>query len=118
MVKTIALIFSIHKKQVQTDLEQALQEKRKILTDRCYTEQFEKELDCIPKRQKQLLLKKFEGQRIRARIPHESNTSYYARMEKVKSDGNTIHSFMTKTVYNKVKQEIGNCGFWDKEVIF
>ena len=92
MVKTIAFIFPIKKKQVQTDLEQALQKERErleISIDRCYTEQSEKELDCTLKRQKELLLKKSEGYRIRARIPHfqesEPNISYYARMEKVKS---------------------------------
>ena len=54
MIKTIALIFSIHKKQIQTDLEQVLQKERErleILLDWCYTEQFEKELDSILKRQ-------------------------------------------------------------------
>ena len=103
VVKTIALIFSIHKKQVQTDLEQALQKKRErleISIDRCYTEQSEKELNCILKRQKELLLKKSEGRRIRARIPHfeenEPNISYYAKMEKVKSERNTIHSLYDK----------------------
>ena len=59
------------------------------------------------KRKKELLLKKSEGHRIRARIKHfeenESNISHYARMEKVKSEGNTIHSLYDKTVYNKVK---------------
>ena len=73
MVNTIALIFSIHKNQVQTDLEQALQKERErfeISIDRCYTEQSGKELDCILKRQKELLLKKSEGHSIRARIPH------------------------------------------------
>ena len=41
MVKTIALIFSINKKQVQTDLEQVLQKERErleISIDWCYTE--------------------------------------------------------------------------------
>ena len=45
MIKTIALIFSIHKKQIQTDLGQVLQKERErleILLDRCYTEQLKK----------------------------------------------------------------------------
>ena len=71
-----------------------------ILLDPCYTEQFEKELDCILKRQKELLLKKSEGHHIRARIPHfeenDPNISYYARMEKMKSEGNTIQSLYDK----------------------
>ena len=103
MIKTIALIFSIHKKQTQTDLEQALQKERErleISLDQCCTEQIEKELDCSLKRQKELLLKKSEGHRIRARIPHfeenEPNISYYARMEKIKSEGNTIQSLYDK----------------------
>ena len=73
MIKTIALIFFIHKKQIQTDLEQVLQKERErleILLGQCYTEQLEKELDCILKRQKELLLKKSESHRIRARIPY------------------------------------------------
>ena len=73
MIKTIALIFSIHRKQIQTDLKQVLQKERErleILLGQCYTEQLEKELDCILKRQIELLLKKSEGHRIRTRIPH------------------------------------------------
>ena len=103
MIKTIAFIFSIHKKQIQTDLEQVLQKERErleILLDQCYTEQLEKELDCILKRRNELLLKKSEGHRIRARIPHfeqnEPNISYYVRMEKIKSEGNTIQSLYDK----------------------
>ena len=71
MIKTIVLIFSIHKKQIQTDSQQVLQKERErleILLDQSHTEQFETELDCILKRQKELLLKKSEGHRIRARI--------------------------------------------------
>ena len=71
-----------------------------ILLGQCYTEQLEKELDSILKRQKELLLKKSEGHRTRARIPHfeenEPNISYYARMEKIKSEGNTIQSLYDK----------------------
>ena len=103
MVKTIALIFSIYKKQIQTDLEQVLQKERErleILIGQCYTEQLEKELDCILKRQIELLLKKSESHPIRARIPHfgkhEPNISYYARMEKIQSEGNTIQSLYDK----------------------
>ena len=43
-----------------------------------------------------MLLKKSEGHRIRARILHfeenKPNISYYARIEKIKSEGNTIQS--------------------------
>ena len=71
-----------------------------ILLDQCYTEQLEKELDCILKRQKELILKKLEGLRIRARIPHfeknKPNMSYYARMEKITSERNTIQSLYDK----------------------
>ena len=71
-----------------------------ILLGQCYTEQLEKELDCILKRQKELLLKKSEGHRIRARIPHfeenEPNISSFARVEKIKSEGNTIQSLYDK----------------------
>ena len=87
MIKTTALIFSIHKKQIQTDLEQVLQKERErleILLGQCYIEQLEKELDCILKRQKELPLKKSEGHRIRA------------RMEKIKSEGNIIRSLYDK----------------------
>ena len=45
-------------------------------------------------------MKKSESHRIRARIPHfeenEPNLSYYARMEKIKSEGNTIQSLYDK----------------------
>ena len=45
-------------------------------------------------------MKKSEGHRIRARISHfeenEPNISYHARMEKVKFEGNTIHSLYDK----------------------
>ena len=96
-------MFFIHKKHIQTDLEQGLQkerEKLEILPGQCHTEQLEKELDCTLKRQKEFLLKKSEGHRIRPRIPHfeenEPNISYYGRMEKIKSEGNTIQSLYDK----------------------
>ena len=72
MVKTIALIFSFHKKRVQTDLEQALKKERErleISIDQCYTEQSEKELNCILKRQKELLLTKSKGHQKKAKNP-------------------------------------------------
>ena len=63
MVKTIAMIFSIHKKHIV------------------------KELDCVNIR----LLRKSEGHRIRARIPNfeeqEPSIAYYSRMEKIRSEG-------------------------------
>ena len=78
-----------------------------ILLGQCYAEQLKKVLDCILKRQKELFLKKSEGHRIRARIPHfqenEPNISYYARMEKIKSEGNIIQPLYEKKVYNNVK---------------
>ena len=95
-------------KQIQTNLEQVLQkekERLEIFLGQCYTEQLEKELDCILKRQKELLLKKSESHHIGATIPHfeenEPNISYYARMEKIKSEGNTIQSLYDK---NSIQQ--------------
>ena len=103
MVKTIAMIYSIHKKQIQSDLEKLLSNERlrlESLLDQKYSEQTERELECILKRQKELLLKKSEGYRIRARIPNfeenEPNISYYSRMEKIKAEGNKIHSLYDK----------------------
>ena len=67
MVKNIAIIFSIHKKQVQSELDIFLQKERSSLEDlldQDHSEQTEKELDCILKRQKELLLKKSEGSRV------------------------------------------------------
>ena len=64
MVKNIAIIFSIHKKQVQSELDIFLQKERsrlEDLLDQDHSEQTEKELDCILKSQKELLLKKSEG---------------------------------------------------------
>ena len=59
-----------------------------------------KRIKLYSEKQKELLLKKSERHRIRARIPHfeenEPNISYYERMEKVKSEGNTIHSLYDK----------------------
>ena len=57
MVKNIAIIFSVHKKQVQSDLEKFLQKERlrlETLSDQDHSEQTENELDCISKRQKEL----------------------------------------------------------------
>ena len=73
MVKTIAMIYSIHKKQIESDLEKLLSNERlrlESLLDQKYSEQTERELECILKRQKELLLKKSEGYCIRARIPN------------------------------------------------
>ena len=50
MVKNIAIIFSIHKKQVQSELDIFLQKERsrlEDLLDQDHSEQTEKELDCI-----------------------------------------------------------------------
>ena len=95
MVKNIAIIFSIHKKQVQSELDIFLQKERsrlEDLLDQDHSEQTEKELVCILKREKELLLKKSEGSRVRARLPNfeenEPNISYYSRMEKIKSEYN------------------------------
>ena len=64
MVKNIAIIFSIHKKQVQSELDIFLQKERsrlEDLLDQDHSEETEKELDCILKRQKELLLKSLRG---------------------------------------------------------
>ena len=61
MVKTIAMIYSIHKKQTESDLEKLLSNERlrlESLLDQKYSEQPERELECILKRQKELLLEK------------------------------------------------------------
>ena len=99
LVKTIAIDFSIRKKQIETSLEKFLEkEKQKYenLLDEGYSEGIAKQLTCILRRQKELLLKRSEGHRIRCRLPHfeenEPNISYYARMEKVKAEGNLIFS--------------------------
>ena len=50
MVKNIAMIFSVHKKQVQSELDIFLQKERsrlEDLLDQDHSEQTEKELDCI-----------------------------------------------------------------------
>ena len=90
MVKNIAITFSIHKKQVQSELDIFLQKESSRLEgllDQDHSDQIVKELDCILKRQKELLLKKSEGSRVRARLPNfeenEQNISYYSRMEKL-----------------------------------
>ena len=73
MVKTIALIYSIHKKQLESDLEKLLNNERlrlENLLDQKYSEHTKRELECILKRQKELLLEKSEEYRIRARIPN------------------------------------------------
>ena len=64
MVKTITMIYSIHKKQIESDLEKLLSNERlrlESLSDQKYSEQTERELECILKRQKELLLEKSEG---------------------------------------------------------
>ena len=64
MVKTIAKIYSIHKKQIESDLEKLLSNERlrlESLLDQKYSEQTERELECILKRQKELLLKSQRG---------------------------------------------------------
>ena len=63
MVKTIAMIYSIHKNQIKSDLEKLSSNERlnlENLLDEKYSEQTERGLECILKRQKELLLK---GQR-------------------------------------------------------
>ena len=103
MVKTITMIHSIHKKEKESDLEKLLSNKRlrlESLSDQKYSEQTERELEWILKRQKELLLKKSEGYCIRARIPNfeenEPNISYHFRMEKIKAERNKIHSLHDK----------------------
>ena len=100
MVKNIAIIFSIHKKQIQSELDIFFLQKERFrledLLDQNHSEQNEKELDCILQRQKELLLKKSDESRVRARLlnfeENEPNISYYSRMEKIKSEGNSVHS--------------------------
>ena len=82
------MIYSIHKKQIESELEKLLSNERlrlESLLHQKYPEQTERELECILKRQKELLLKKSEGYCIRAHIPNfeenEPNISYYSRME-------------------------------------
>ena len=79
------------------------------LLDQKYSEQTERELECILKRQKELLLKKSEGYRIRARIPNfeenEPNISYYSRIEKIKAEANKIHSLYDKNGILQSKTE-------------
>ena len=103
LVKTIAMIYSIHKKQLESDLEKLSSNERlrlENLLDQKYSEETERELECILKRQKKLLLKKSEGYHIRACIPNfeekEPNISYYSRMEKIEAEGNKIHSLCDK----------------------
>ena len=91
MVKTITMIYSIHKKQIESELEKLLSNERlrlESLLHQKYPEQTERELECILKRQKELLFKKSEEyciRAIRAHIPNfeenEPNISYYSRME-------------------------------------
>ena len=59
-VKTIAMIYFIHKKQIESDLEKLLSKERlrlENLLDQRYSEPTERELECILERQKELLLK-------------------------------------------------------------
>ena len=61
MAKTITVIYFIHKKQIESDLEKLSSNERlslESLLDQKYSEQTETELECILKRQKELLLKK------------------------------------------------------------
>ena len=103
MVKTIAMIYSIHKKQIQLDLEKVLSDARlrlENLLDQKYSKQTERELECILKRQKELLLKKLKSRWIRSHISNfeenEPNIPYYSRIEKIKAEGNKIHSLYDK----------------------
>ena len=64
MVKTITMIYSIHKKQKESDLEKLLSNERlrlESLSDQKYSEQTEREPESILKRQKELLLKSQRG---------------------------------------------------------
>ena len=63
----------IYKKQIESGLEKILSNKRlrlENLSDQKYSEQTERELECILKRQKELLLETSEGYRIKASIPN------------------------------------------------
>ena len=92
MVKTITMTDSIHKKQIESDLEKLLSNERlnlESLLDQKYSEQTERELECILKRQKELLLKKAEGYRIRARIPNfeENEPNLYILLQNGENKG-------------------------------
>ena len=54
----------------------------------------------MSKKLKNLMMRRSEGHRIRARIPsfeeQERNIAYYSRMEKLRSEGNMIYSMKDK----------------------
>ena len=71
MVKTIAMIFSIHKKQIETELEKTLEKEKdrlQSLLNENHSEHIVKELEYVSKRLKILMMRRSEGHRIRARF--------------------------------------------------
>ena len=77
-----------------------------------HSEHIVKELEYVSKRLKNLMMRRSEGHRIRARIPNfeeqEPNIAYYSRMEKIRSEGNMIYSIKDKngTVQNSTENII------------
>ena len=65
-----------------------------------HSEHIVKELEKVSKRLKNVLIRRSEGHRIRARITNfeeqEPNIAYYSRMEKIRSEGNMIYSIKDK----------------------
>ena len=117
MVKTISMIFSIHKKQIKTELDKTLEKENNRLQsplneNENHSEHIAKEFEYVSKRLKNLMMRRSEGHRIRARIPNfeerESNIAYYSRMEKIMSERNMIYSIKDKngTVQNSAENII------------
>ena len=97
------MIFSIHKKQIETNLEKTLEKEKdrfQSLLNENYSEHIVKELEYVSKRLKNLMMRRSEGHKIRTRIPNfeeqEPNIAYYSRMEKIRSEGNMIYSIKDK----------------------
>ena len=88
---------------MRQELEKTLEkEKDKLqsLMNGNHSEHIVKELEFVSKRLKNLMMRRSEGHRIRARIPkfeeQEPNIAYYSRMEKIRSEGNMIYSIKDK----------------------
>ena len=86
MVRSLTVVYSIQKKQVERELKKALKKEKENIEDLLeinYCENKVKELDTIKKRIKDSEDKRAEGHRIRARISKfeetETNITYYAK---------------------------------------
>ena len=95
MVRSLTVVYSIQKKQVEREPMKALMKEKKNIENILeinYCENKVKELDTIKKRIKDIEDKKAEGHRIRDRVPRfeetEPNITYYAKLEKSKSEKN------------------------------